>query len=422
MKLLEHEAKHLLRESRLKVPQGILVDNKSYINLSYHKERYKEFFFNHKKVVIKAQIIGGKRKKQGLIKFADDYDVSLAMITSLYETVYKGNCIDQLLIEEQLTAEKEYFLSFQYDTTKRVVTILLSLFGGSDVEQEANRDSFVSYDIPCLEGLQDFACRNLAKKAGAKGQDILQLGSFIKKAYSCFMTYDCLSLEINPVIRTKEGFLFCGDAKIVVDDAAIARQVHFATVTDLENTWVLSEREQLARKIDHHDHRGVAGRTYLDFEEGTVAVLASGGGASLTCMDALISAGAMPANYTEYSGNPARDKVRALTRITLSKQGLLGCFVCGGRANFTDVFETLSGVMDGLDDTHPKPSYPIVIRRAGPRAKEAFDMVKKHAKEKGYDVVLLDEKTSLSESARIMAEKTEKYLMNMEDLHGHTHR
>src|SRR3989338_7589209 len=211
MKLLEYEAKNLLKKSGLRIPQGILVDNKSYINLSYHKERYKEFFFNHDQVVIKAQVVAGKRKKNGLIQFPDNYESSLKMISSLYETLFMGKYIDQLLIEEKLVIEEEYFLSFQYDTSSKTIMILLSLQGGVDVEDEHNRNSFVSYHVPPLEGLHDFSCRNLAKKAGAKGQDMIQLASFIKKAYTCFTDYDCLHLEINPIIKTPQGFLFCGD-------------------------------------------------------------------------------------------------------------------------------------------------------------------------------------------------------------------
>ena len=84
--------------------------------------------------------------------------------------------------------------------------------------------------------------------------------------------------------------------------------------------------------------------------DGDIAVLASGGGVSLTSMDALIQAGGKPANYVEYSGNPPRDKVKKLTIVTLSREGLNGCLVIGGTANFTDVFETLAGFKDGFEE------------------------------------------------------------------------
>ncbi|RME31631.1 hypothetical protein D6789_02105, partial [Candidatus Woesearchaeota archaeon] len=177
----------------------------------------------------------------------------------------------------------------------------------------------------------------------------------------------------------------------------------FHDVTDIEDRSVLSERALEARKIDYHDHRGVAGKTFVELD-GDIAVLASGGGASLTCMDALIEAGGKPANYTEYSGNPSSEKVRRLTEITLSKPGLRGCFVVGGTANFTDIYETLKGFAEGLRNTKPKPAYPIVVRRAGPRDKEAFAMLAELEKE-GFDITVLGEETPMTKAARIMVEK-----------------
>ena len=234
------------------------------------------------------------------------------------------------------------------------------------------------------------------------------MAGFINKAYICFETYDCSSLEINPIIKTPEGMLYAGDAKITIDDGAIARQDVFHALTDMEDKTFLTDRERAARRIDTQDYRGVAGRTFVELN-GDIAVLASGGGASLTCMDALIEAGGKPANYTEYSGNPSREKVRKLTQITLSKPGLKGCLVIGGRANFTDIYETLSGFVEGLQTIKPKPGYPIVIRRAGPNDKKAFAMIEAFAKAQGFDISVYGEEMPMTKAVRIMVEKVEAY-------------
>src|SRR5690606_16219520 len=114
-------------------------------------------------------------------------------------------------------------------------------------------------------------------------------------------------------------------------------------------------------------------------------------------------AGGRPANYTEYSGNPPREVVAELTKRVLSRNGLKGCWVVGGTANFTDIFETLSGFIDGLRSIKPKPTYPIVIRRDGPRQEEAWAMLKKIGEKEGYDFHLFGRETDMAESARIMA-------------------
>ena len=81
--------------------------------------------------------------------------------------------------------------------------------------------------------------------------------------------------------------------------------------------------EKQARAIDAQSHRGVAGRTLLELD-GDIAFLSSGGGASITCLDALITYGGRPANFAEYSGNPERGRVYQLTKLVLSKRALRG--------------------------------------------------------------------------------------------------
>jgi succinyl-CoA synthetase beta subunit len=127
-------------------------------------------------------------------------------------------------------------------------------------------------------------------------------------------------------------------------------------------------------------------------------------------MDALIKNGGKPANYTEYSGNPSKEKVQKLTKIVLSKPDLNGLWIVGAVANFTDVYETLSGIIEGLRETEKelgrKFDFPIVIRRGGPRDKEAFEMLRQV---KDFDLHLYGEETSISQSAEIMAKLAKDY-------------
>jgi ATP-citrate lyase beta-subunit len=73
----------------------------------------------------------------------------------------------------------------------------------------------------------------------------------------------------------------------------------------------------------------VAGESFFEFSGGNIGVMASGGGASTLAMDALLSEGLKPANYTEYSGNPTREKVAALTNLVLSLPNLEALICCG---------------------------------------------------------------------------------------------
>jgi len=139
--------------------------------------------------------------------------------------------------------------------------------------------------------------------------------------------------------------LIAVDAKVILDDSGLVRHKNIDVLPKGAVSAVPTQRELAAKNIDAEDYRGSAGSTFIEFD-GDIAVLASGGGASLLVMDALLAFGAKPANYTEYSGNPPREKVEALTEITLEREDLCGCLVAGAYANFTDIYETLAGFAD----------------------------------------------------------------------------
>ena len=126
-------------------------------------------------------------------------------------------------------------------------------------------------------------------------------------------------------------------------------------------------------------------------------------------MEALIGGGGKAANYTEYSGNPPGEKVEKLTKVTLSREGLCGCLVAGAVANFTDIYETLSGFVRGLKSIKPQPTYPIVIRRGGPRQEQAYKMLEKVRVKDGFDIHLFGPETPISVACQQMVELSREY-------------
>ena len=219
--------------------------------------------------------------------------------------------------------------------------------------------------------------------------------------YRCFVEHDAELVEVilwRKSCRRKPPV--AADAKIILDDSALSR--HDFPFERRTGFRPLTDMEKQARAIDAQSHRGVAGRTLLELD-GDIAFLSSGGGASITCLDALITYGGRPANFAEYSGNPERGRVYQLTKLVLSKRALRGFWLVGPTANFTDVYETLGGVMDALKEI--KPAYPIVMRRAGPRDQEAKEMVLAAAKEIGLDLTFFGEEMAMTESAKVLVDK-----------------
>jgi len=159
-------------------------------------------------------------------------------------------------------------------------------------------------------------------------------------------------------------------------------------------------------KIDEGEnyYRGTAGK-YIEMD-GDIAVLFSGGGASIANMDALFQVGLKPANYTEYSGNPPREKVSQLAKIVLSKPGLRGLWIAGGVANFTDIVATFSGIIDALDEV--KPTYPIVIRRAGPNEEEGKRLMRECAQRNNLNLKIFGKEVSMGATATALVDMINK--------------
>lgn len=310
---------------------------------------------------IKAQILSGERKKVGGVLFASSIKEVKRLVGALLGQVLKGEKVVSVLVEEKIPSVAEYYVSFSYDTITRGSVLMLSSRGGSDIAKAEIFPIDPTLDTPF------WFLREALKKNDFPSEDIIPMSSLLQNLWRLFLNEHALLVEINPVLKMPSGQLVAVDAKIILDD----------------------------EKINPHNHR------IIDLH-GDIAVLASGGGASLLNTDTLLLYGGRPANYTEYSGNPPAEVVKNLTKRILAKKGLKGCWVVGGIANFTDIYETMRGFLEGLQEVRPKPRYPFVIRRDGPRQKEAFVMLKNTAAKEGYDFHLFDSEVSMSESAKIM--------------------
>jgi citryl-CoA synthetase large subunit len=122
-------------------------------------------------------------------------------------------------------------------------------------------------------------------------------------------------------------------------------------------------------------------------------------------MDALISYGGQPANYTEYGGNPPTEKVYKLTKVILGKPGLKGCWHVGGTANNTDIERTMKGFCQALEEI--QPDYPIVVRRDGPNADEGFELLRETRDKLDLNMKLFRNDTPMTKTAEVLMEMIE---------------
>lgn len=387
MNLYEWEGKNLFAKHGIKIPKGAQIKrdfNNDNIIKIYTDLSVEDF-------VLKVQVLSGKRgKNKGIIlnstkeSIADD-------VKSLFDLQIRGQFVESVRIEEKLNIKKEHYLSITYDSKIKQPVLVYSTDGGIDVED--NNLEFIKIPL-------DIRFKNVVGIEKIEDENVRDVAL---RLWECFLTEDARVVEINPLVQTIDDKFIAADAKVALDDDAIFRHEEWKTY---EPRTMLgrkpTKREMLASSIDEGQdyYRGTAGK-YIEME-GDIAVLFSGGGASIANMDALASNGLKAANYTEYSGNPPREKVYELTKVVLSKPDLKGLWISGGVANFTSVKETFQGIVDALNEI--KPTYPIVVRRAGPEEDEGMDLMRACAKDNNLNIALFGKDYSMSETVKKLAD------------------
>lgn len=390
MKLYEFEGHKILSKVGIESPFFVVASDISEVKQARRRLKFP--------MVAKVQVLSGRRGKSGGIKICTTEKQLIAFAKEHlghdFPPTGPGEQVRFIALAEKVEIALENYISITYDTAKRSPFLLYSNQGGIDIEELSKTKSEVIVRV-------DFDPNDGPTKKELDKNGIPT--DFAQRLWDVFWRYDCRLVEVNPLAQLADGSYVAVDAKVILDDAGLARHRDLDVLPKGAISAVPSARELDAKKIDEEDYRGSAGSTFIDLD-GDIAILASGGGASLLVMDSVVAAGGLPANYTEYSGNPPREKVEKLTKVALSREGLSGCLVAGAVANFTDIYETLAGFVDGLRQVKPKVSYPIVIRRGGPRQKEAYEMLEKVGKKEGFDFHLFSPETPISVACRKMVE------------------
>lgn len=387
MRLYEYEGKQILQQAGLNIPPQLALATLD--ELSFQQA-----------CVLKAQVLFGNRAAQDLVLIAatsQEFTTAKQKISTALQKQNLDPATVKVLVEPLLQIEAEIYLSIRYDTATRQPTLNLQLNGGSGIEQKGQTlQSFILNDIP----------PSLPKLPKQIKNQLSQ--TLLKQLITTFWENDLTLLEINPIALVGNQF-FMLDAKLETDDTAAFRHdcwKDYPSRTLFAREPTLAEKK--AKQINTSDHRGVAGASYFDFN-GSIAILAAGGGASILAMDTLLHTDLKPANYTEYSGNPTREKVAQLTQLVLKKPSLEALWVVGGHANFTDQFETLMGVFDGLAKSSLPARFPVVIRRGGPRLEEAFAALRSRSAQLNLDLHLFDSTMPITQSAFALEKAVQQF-------------
>ncbi len=365
MKIHEYQARDLLAEAGVPVPQAQVVESADAAVAAYDRIGGR--------TVVKAQVFAGGRGKAGFVKLCNSSDeVSRAasfMLTNRMVSPQTGPAgieVKKLLVAAAVDIDSEYYVAVVVDRAKRRPVVMVSKEGGVEIEVVAQRDpdAIVKRWLHPSMGLLGFQCSQLVTALGFKEKDqVKSTEKVIRGLVNVFYKYDCSLAEVNPLVRTKNGEILAIDAKINFDDNAFFRHSKVREMFDP------SEENPMELRAKEHNLSYIA----LD---GNIGCLVNGAGLAMATMDIIKLHGGMPANFLDVGGSVTAEGAIEAFRIILADAKVKGVLVniFGGIAKCDTIAEAL---IKSAKEVGFK--VPVVVRLEGTNVDRARILLKEAA-------------------------------------------
>jgi len=294
MKLHEYQAKGLLKEVGIPVPEGSVA--------STPEEARAIAARVGGPVMVKAQVLVGGRGKAGGVKLARSPQEAFEHARAILGMSIKGIVVPRVLVASAVDIASEFYISLTVDRAARTLQCIASASGGMEIEEIAAKEpgKIVRFGVDPEDGLQKAAHEGTL--ARAFGATVDQAWNIVSGMYRLFTAKDCSLVEINPCALTTGGTLVAADAKVIFDDNALFRH------PDLE-----AFRSPEEYGADEMDARA-SGLSYVGMD-GTIGCIVNGAGLAMATMDLIKYFGGSPANFLDVGGSSNPQKVLNALRI-----------------------------------------------------------------------------------------------------------
>ncbi|OVA20747.1 ATP-grasp fold [Macleaya cordata] len=376
-KIREYDSKRLLKEhfKRLAGTELGLKSAQVTESTDFNELADKEPWLSSSKLVVKPDMLFGKRGKSGLVAL----NLDLAQVASFVkerlgkEVVEMGGCkgpITTFIVEPFVPHNEEFYLNI---VSERLgCSMRFSECGGIEIEE--NWDKVKTVFIPTGTPFTSELCAPLVATLPLEIKEKVE--DFIKVVFSIFLDLDFTFLEMNPFTLV-DGKPYPLDMRGELDDTAAFK--NFKKWGNIEFPMpfgrVMSATESFIHGLDEKTSASLK-FTVLN-PKGRIWTMVAGGGASVIYADTVGDLGYANelGNYAEYSGAPNEQEVLQYARVVIDcatadpddqKRALV---IGGGIANFTDVAATFSGIIRALREKEEKlkaAKMHIYVRRGGP--------------------------------------------------------
>src|SRR5437588_5201215 len=286
--------------------------------------------------------------------------------------------VETVLVEEKIAIEREFFLSFAIDDAARAPVIIFAGGGGSGIEERAATTRRIPCDV--TRGPLDSKVGEALSSCGLSPAHVKELAQSIQKLFAAARSVEARSLEINPLVLTKDGEFVAADCRITIDDYAVARHPELKIEIAREFDHPPTALERVAYAVEQNDHRGTfyfaqLATTAPKESKGLVGFHGAGGGGSMMSMDAIVNAGFTIADFTDTSGNPSASKVYRAARIILAQPDLVGYFGSGSGVASQEQYWSAYGLAKAFWELDL--NIPAVIRLGGNTEDRAVDILRR---------------------------------------------
>jgi succinyl-CoA synthetase beta subunit len=356
MNVHEYQAKQLLREFGVPVPEGHLATTPAEAESAARS-------LGVPVVVVKAQVHAGGRGKAGGIKLAKSASeaktVASGMLGSTlrsHQTGPEGKLVRKVWVEAGCEIGRELYLAVLLDRAAEKLAVVASSEGGMDIEEVAAKtpEKILTVHVEPAAGLQPFHARRVGYGLGLGAEQVKQLEGVLSGLYRLFLERDASLAEINPLVVTKQGELLALDAKLNFDDNALYRQPALRALRDPEEE---DPREREAREID---------LAYVGLD-GDIGCMVNGAGLAMATLDMIQVCGGRPANFLDAGGGADQEKIAQAFKLILRDPAVRAILVniFGGIVRCDLIAE---GVVAAAAELGVK--VPLVVRLQGTRAEE----------------------------------------------------
>lgn len=318
-------------------------------------------------VVVKAQVKIGGRGKAGGVKVAHSPAEAKEKAAQILGLDIKGHIVKRVMIAQGADIDKEYYFSILLDRSNRTFLSLCSVEGGMEIEQLAHErpDALARIEVSAVTGIDKAKAIEIAKAAKFSDDLIDQVADVFVKLYDVFRKEDATLVEVNPLVRTKEGKIVALDGKVTLDDNAEFRH----------------EREQMERdQLDPLEAKAKAMDLNYVKLDGEVGIIGNGAGLVMSTLDVVAYAGARhggvkPANFLDIGGGASAEVMAAGLDVILNDPQVKSVFVnvFGG---ITACDAVANGIVGALNTLGAKATKPLVVRLDGNNVDEGRRILK----------------------------------------------